>query len=57
MSSKETTIRAYESSIKRKIEELTTMQKNNVKFQHQQGLKEQIFKLQRQLAKIKDGKN
>ena len=51
--SKEKEIRAYESSINRKIKELEKMQDDNVKFQHQQGLKEEIFRLKRQLARAK----
>jgi polyhydroxyalkanoate synthesis regulator phasin len=53
---KEEEIRAYESSINRKIKELNKMQENKVKFQHQQGLKEEIYRLRRQLAKVKDAK-
>ena len=56
MNEKETEILAYQSSINRKIKELTKMQENNVKFQHQQGLKEEIYRLKRQLAKVKNGK-
>ena len=48
-------IRAYESSIRRKINQLSEMQSNNVKFQHQQGLKDEIYRLKRQLQKVKDG--
>ena len=36
-------------TIERKINELTDMQKKKVKFQHMQGLKEEIHKLKRQL--------
>jgi len=57
MNEKETEILAYQSSINRKIKELTKMQENNIKFQHQQGLKEEIYRLKRQLAKVKNGKN
>ena len=52
--SKEKEIRAYQSSINRKIKELEKMQDDNVKFQHQQGLKEEIFRLKRQLARAKE---
>lgn len=42
-------INALEKRIQEKIDELTKMQKRNVKFQKQQLVKEEIFRLQRQL--------
>lgn len=49
-------IAAYERSIKTKIAELTALQEAGVKFQHQQGLKDEIHRRKRELQKLKDRK-
>ena len=43
---------AIEKSIERKINELKEMQLKKVKFQHMQGLKEEIYRLKRMLSNL-----
>jgi DNA recombination-dependent growth factor C len=46
-------IKGLERTIETKVAELEKMQQRNVKFQKQQGVKEEIFRLQRMLINAK----
>jgi len=44
-------IKSMKSSVERKTAELEEMQRSDVKFQLQQGLKEEIYRIKRNIAK------